>query len=232
MKSIDDMTFDEINDILEKLLEKSNFAEINKLYSSAGVIARYDIIQYVYEHTDLADMEEFYLEKIKDKDRLIRCDIYDFLSESDNIDTFKVLLNRLAKEKSYIAMSYLLMAIGSVCRRNPRYKKLADTEKIKAYLSKEEHETAIPSYLVCLYVLTGDKWYLDEYWQYIDFEDDYHVRCSAVNQVYELADKSNYKKVYKAYKKRYENEDSIAVKSTLETAIHYLEEEFDIKDGT
>ncbi len=227
-KNINDMSFDEINDILEKLIAKKDLTEINTLYNKADELYRSDIIEYLYDNTDLADAEKFFIDKINDRYCLVRCDIYDYLSNSDNEDTFKALLKRLNKEKSYIAMSYLLMAIGCVCRRNRSYKKLVDAEKIKLYLSKETHETAIPSYLVCLYVLTGNKSYVDEYWKYLDLENDYHVRCSAVNQVYELADKSNYKRVYKAYKERYETEDSIAVKSTLETAIAYLEEEFDI----
>ncbi|MBQ8941898.1 MAG: hypothetical protein IJ062_08670 [Firmicutes bacterium] len=40
--------------------------------------------------------------------------------------------------------------------------------------------------------------------------------------------KNNFRCIYRAYKKRYEKEETIAVKSTLETAIKYLEEEFEI----
>ncbi len=227
-KNINEMSFDELSDTLEKLMKANDFISINEIYKNADEISRTDINQYLFDNTELMYTEDFFLDKINDKYRLVRCDIYDFLSGSDKKETFKALLKRLSKEKSYIAMTYLLMAIGCICRRNTGFKKLADTERIKTYLSKETHETAIPAYLVCLYVLTGNKEYINEYLRYINFEADYHVRCSAVNQVYELADKNNFRRIYMAYKKRYEKEETIAVKSTLETAIKYLEEEFEI----
>lgn len=167
------------------------------------------------------DVEEAVITRLEDPDSLVRMTAAECLGYIGHTKAIPYLCKLISDNNELVRM-YTAEALGKLGDRS-LIPFLSDRLKI------EKRNAARLGFFIGLYLL-GEKHFLNSIIGLLKVKS-YRVRCATANSLGKLANKDNYQIIRTNLLKALEKEDTIAARSSLKTALSYLDEDLRIDHG-
>jgi HEAT repeat protein len=163
------------------------------------------------------DIDRKILQRLNDKDYLVRVSALDAIMLPQNIDKVFKQISKLLNDKNWLVQVYAVEALGY--NKAIKYHK-----KIKTMLYKNQNDEVLVRIYYAL-IQFGEKKYLKKLLKMLN-SDYYRVRCAVSNTLYYLDNRSNHKLIIKKLNRALKKEKTIAAKSCISGTIYDLEKEY------
>ncbi len=132
------------------------------------------------------DSEKVLLKLACDKSSLVRAESYDSLSSFDSTKVQKFLKKAILREKNEIAWAYAVIAWAEISAHKKKQYEFLKEIKNLAKSKKSEH--CLLSFYYAKYLLQNKK--IEKILNFLNSED-YHIRCSAINLLWNIISTEN-----------------------------------------
>jgi HEAT repeat protein len=159
------------------------------------------------------------LHLIEDEDPLVRTEAYDSLSVFRKLETKNAMFNAMKKEKDCLARSFAILSWVDISIALSHIER-EDIDFLKKFMSQEQSERCILSCFYGLY-LFGDKNYFVKILSFLQNED-YQLRCSALNLLMDLVDAKNIEETKKSITPLSTSDENAAVRDMAQRLLKEL----------
>jgi len=188
---------------------------LNKL-NDIDEIERCDAIEYLSSFLEDDEIAIELLNMFNDRNYLVRCEAYDAFYGYNKKNIINNLIEKLQREKSKYARMYICSTLSSIVKFFPLTKK--QNEAFLFCYIKEKEVNVLIGFWTILYLIEKNEKYVIEILNCIN-HNDYHIRCNAINFLYEVIDDKNKNLIIAAVNKRLNNEEAKSVKSLIESFV-------------
>lgn len=192
--------------------ETYSFEELCKMSRSRDALVRSDVASYLVNFTS-KESKELLIKLAADKDALVRTEALDSLCVFYSEDIEDFLVNAIKSEPDELARCYAILSWADVA-----FALGHNTPENSAFIEQVMHaEDSQHCRTSCCYAqyIFGNKAKLDEMLTFLN-NDDYNIRCSAINLLREFVNSENKEKISTAVRKLLESEPTAAVKDAAE----------------
>ena len=204
-----------------RVLEEKDLQKAFLELKDDDVLIRCDAAASLYEYNEDEKVKEALKEALNDSNYLVRCEACDSLYGLNDRDILDCLLKALKKERSAIARMYIVSTVSSVLKEAG----IAENEKslLISLAEKEESKRVIIAYQALLYLIDRDKDHILKALSYLN-DPNYHIRCNAVNLVYDAADEEVLDIVISGFEERLKAEKVFCVEDLLKKCLEELKQ--------
>jgi len=204
--------------LLEKISDATNvnelsLVEISSIMTSDDYLAICDVLEVLASFIAHDEIKKIFIDMTRCENPLVRCTACESLRHIYSIDTVFLLMEILKKEKTSTVRTYVLSSLCYIVKVG-RVSIDDFLPELKVMYSKEKANEVIIGYCALFFVCGKDIQYLNMVSNYLSHKN-YHIRCNAINFLYEMSDDNCKVMIINKFKKIQQIEKTGAVRSLL-----------------
>ena len=206
-------------------VEQYNDLSLNQVHLaliSKNFLDRCDTLEFLVKFAQEPKIQQIAMEMLDDSNYLVRCSAYEILMYSSSEKVLKSIIKKLGKEKNRITRMYAVSSICNIIKNGSKFD-IKTVGKLRALFENEHSSCVIIAYYSVFYLIDKDISYIRKILKFIN-NKSYHIRCNVINIILDILDEDNHELIFDTFEKRYNIEESEAVKSLLQLWIANLSE--------